>query len=101
MSLSLYRMTDIGKRVHLFRARVAANLRTLRLRAGLTQAQLARESGVCRESVQKIEYGEWVPGLWVAYCLCAALDVPLEALFDLRARYDQDAVAPVVVMPGE
>ncbi len=84
-----------------FRGLVARHLTRLRERAGLTMRRLAAESGVSLGCITMIECARRTPNLFTAYRLCAALDVPLEALFDLRARYDQDAGAPVVVMPGE
>ncbi len=68
-------------------ANLAANLRHIRERRGLTQGQLAKLCGVPRSTVGNIETGESNPTLSVLGRLAAALQLSLEELLSApRAR---------------
>lgn len=58
----------------------AANLRGLRARADLTQAQLAERAGVSAASVFQYEDGSAVPGMDKAFRLAEALGVTVDEL---------------------
>jgi transcriptional regulator with XRE-family HTH domain len=59
---------------------LAANLRYLRERRGLTQAQLARHADLPRSTVSQMETGAGNPTLSVLVRLARALDVSIEEL---------------------
>jgi XRE family transcriptional regulator, regulator of sulfur utilization len=61
-------------------SRLAANLRALRDGRGLTQAQLAKLSGVPRATLGQLESGVANPTLSVLHRVAMALQVPLEEL---------------------
>jgi putative transcriptional regulator len=56
----------------------------LRAKAGLTQADLASLVGVSRQTIHSIEKGRHTPGLVLAFAIADALDVDVEAVFDVR-----------------
>ncbi|MDK8511398.1 helix-turn-helix transcriptional regulator [Corynebacterium bovis] len=83
-------------------ADMAERLRELRLRAGLTQAELADLSGVTRNHISGLEAGPRQDGrsvdprLSTLYRLAAALGVPPAAVFPLPgSMIDPDAVTTV------
>ena len=53
---------------------IGRNVARLRARSGLTQAALAKMTGIEKNYVQKIEYGHVAPGLRVLARLASALD---------------------------
>lgn len=53
----------------------------LRLDAGLTQEELARELGVTRQTVIAIEKGNYVPSLSLAMALAQRFRQPVEKIF--------------------
>lgn len=57
------------------------SLRHHRARRGLSQAALARESGLSRAEISAIETGRVVPSVHAALRLARALGAPVEALF--------------------
>lgn len=57
------------------------NLRQMRKRAGLTQAQLAEKLKINRATVSKYETGEVVPSVEQIVNICTVLDVSFEELF--------------------
>lgn len=59
---------------------LAANLRRLRGRAGLTVVELARRSGVGRATLTQLEAGGGNPTLETLYALANELEVPLADL---------------------
>jgi transcriptional regulator with XRE-family HTH domain len=59
---------------------VAANLRRLRVRRGLSLERLANVSGVSRAMLGQIELGQSVPTINVLWKIAAALEVPFAAL---------------------
>ena len=62
--------------------RVVSNLRDLRTRDNLTQAQIADIVGVTRQTIIAIEKGNYTPSILLALKLARALGVTVEELFD-------------------
>jgi transcriptional regulator with XRE-family HTH domain len=58
-----------------------ARMRSVRKRAGLTQAELARQAGCDRNTVSRIELGHFRPRPALAERMAQALAVPLESLY--------------------
>ncbi len=56
-------------------------MKEARIRAGLSQAELARLIGVSRQTVNMIEGGGYNPTLELSIRLCRALGVTLNDLF--------------------
>jgi transcriptional regulator with XRE-family HTH domain len=63
-------------------ARIAASLRTLRQRQGLSVAQLAERSGIARATVTKLEAGQGNPTIDTLYALADVLGAALGDLID-------------------
>ncbi len=61
--------------------RVESNLREYRTSASLTQAQLAADVGVTRQTIIAIERGNYTPSILLALKLARALGVTVEELF--------------------
>ncbi|TVR57449.1 MAG: transcriptional regulator [Spirochaetaceae bacterium] len=61
--------------------RVESNLREYRTSANLTQAQLAENVGVTRQTIIAIERGNYTPSILLALKLARALGVTVEELF--------------------
>jgi DNA-binding XRE family transcriptional regulator len=57
-------------------ARLGARLRELRLAAGLTQAELARRTGIHRPNIARVEAGRHTPSLETLARLATAIGVP-------------------------
>ena len=76
---------------------LAANLRFLRQRRGLTQAQLAKLCGVPRSTVGQLESGSGNPTLSVLARLAAALQLSIEEI--LSAPHARCAVFPKGSLP--
>ncbi|MCG8556044.1 MAG: helix-turn-helix domain-containing protein [Proteobacteria bacterium] len=57
-------------------ARLGARLRELRLQAGLTQAELARRTGIHRPNIARVEAGRHTPSLETLARLTSAIGVP-------------------------
>lgn len=55
---------------------LGARIRTLRLGAGLTQAELARRTGIHRPNIARVEAGRHTPSLETIARLAAAIGVP-------------------------
>ena len=63
--------------------RVTNRIRALRSAAGeMTQADLADQVGVTRQTIIAIEQGRYSPSLEVAFRIAHALRVPLDEVFD-------------------
>lgn len=69
---------------------VLNHVRTRRLAAGLSQQQLATQSGLTRQAISAIEAGQYLPNTAVALRLARVLGGGVEALFSLLP-------APVVI----
>jgi transcriptional regulator with XRE-family HTH domain len=63
-------------------ARIAASLRALRQRQGLSVAQLAERSGVARATLTKLEAGQGNPTIDTLYALADTLGAALGDLID-------------------
>jgi putative transcriptional regulator len=64
---------------------VSSRLDTLRAGRGWTQAQLAVEVGVSRQTINSIEKERFEPSLTLALKLARLFDTPVEAIFSLNA----------------
>jgi len=53
----------------------------MRLQKGLTQAQLAQQTGVARQSIISIEKGHFLPSIETALRIARALGAPVESIF--------------------
>jgi putative molybdopterin biosynthesis protein len=62
-------------------SRVDDRVRLARLGRGLSQAALADQAGVTRQTISGIEAGHWSPSLDVALAIAAALSSSVEELF--------------------
>ena len=62
--------------------RVTNSLRAIRERAGLTQAEVARQVGVTRQTLIAIEQGRYSPTLELAFQLARVFRVSIDELFD-------------------
>ncbi len=67
-------------------AGIGNNLRVLRSRAGWSQADLGRASGLSRAEISAIETGRLVPSTAAALALSSALRCTVEAIFHLPRR---------------
>lgn len=62
--------------------RITNSIRTLRFARGeMTQAQLAEQVGVTRQTIIAIEQGRYSPSLEMAFRIARALRVPLDQVF--------------------
>ena len=62
--------------------RITNSVRALRFAAGeMTQADLARQIGVTRQTVIAIEQGRYSPSLEMAFQLARVFGVPLDQVF--------------------
>ena len=57
------------------------NLKQVRSKKGLSQANLAELVGVSRNTISSIETGQYNPNAKLALILCVALEVKFEELF--------------------
>lgn len=57
------------------------NLKELRTKKGLSQAQLAETVGVSRNTISSIETGQFSPTAKLALIICIALDKKFEDVF--------------------
>lgn len=64
------------------RRMVAANLKRLRLAAGITQAELASRMGVDRAYVSGLEQAQRNPTIVSLWHVARALDVPIRSFFE-------------------
>ena len=71
--------------------RVSNRIRVLRLEAdGMTQADLAQQVGVTRQTIIAIEQGRYSPSLEMAFQIAGALGRPLDEVFRYEAPDDHD-----------
>lgn len=62
--------------------RVTNSLRAIREQAGLTQAEVARQVGVTRQTLIAIEQGKYSPTLELAFQLCRVYGVRIDDAFE-------------------
>ena len=65
---------------------VITRVNELRLERGWTQAQLATEAGVSRQTINSIETGRFEPSLTLALKLARLFDTPVESIFQLSGE---------------
>lgn len=65
------------------RTRVTNLIREYRLRAGLTQEDLAKAVGVSRQTVNSIEAGRYIPSLPLALKLAQYFSCPTDEIFGI------------------
>lgn len=70
--------------------RVANQVKGIRVRLGLTQAELAEQVGVARVSILSIEKGRYIPTVETALRISQALGLPVEELFWLKDGNRED-----------
>jgi putative transcriptional regulator len=63
---------------------VTTRLQELRAERGWTQAQLAIEAGVSRQTINSIETGRFEPSLTLALKLARLFDTSVESIFTLE-----------------
>lgn len=68
---------------------ILSHLRAYRLRADLTQQDLADRVGVTRQTILSIEKGKYSPTVGLALRLARKLDVRVEELFELEGENDE------------
>jgi DNA-binding XRE family transcriptional regulator len=56
-------------------------IKMLRARDSLTQADLAKQVGVRRETISFVENGEYNPSLLLAVRISRVFDIPIEEIF--------------------
>ena len=76
------RAVPTGPRVMTRPTRVTNRIRILRFQSGeMTQADLAAQVGVTRQTIIAIEQGKYSPSLEAAFRIARALDAPLDEVF--------------------
>jgi putative transcriptional regulator len=66
---------------------ISNNIRTLRfMKDEMTQAALAKQIGMTRQTIIAIEQGRYSPSLEAAFQIADALGVPLEEVFQYTAK---------------
>lgn len=65
---------------------VITRVNELRLERGWTQAQLATEADVSRQTINSIETGRFEPSLTLALKLARLFDTPVESIFQLSGE---------------
>ena len=63
--------------------KLGTRIRELRLAAGLTQAELARRTGIHRPNIARVEAGRHTPSLETLARLAAAIGVPTASVLDV------------------
>jgi putative transcriptional regulator len=64
--------------------RVGNNLKEIRSKLGMTQAELAEQVEVARVSIIAIENGRFIPTIETALRISQVVNVPIEKIFWLR-----------------
>jgi putative transcriptional regulator len=72
---------------------VENRVREVRMRRGLTQAELGQAVGLTRQSIIAIEKGRFTPSIHSVLMLARALEVPVGELFWLSGPADSEANA--------
>ena len=61
------------------------SVRARRTALGLSQAELAAQLGVSRQTVNSIEMGRYLPSLPLAFTIARFFQAPIEEIFDVNA----------------
>jgi putative transcriptional regulator len=61
-------------------------LRVLRAENNLSQAQLAQQAGVSRQTINAIETGKYDPSLPLAFKLSAIFELAIEDIFEANEK---------------
>lgn len=69
-------------------------IRTLRLRAGVTQVELARRVGCGQSTLSDIESGKTDPSQKRLEAIARALNVPIASLFEEPSQSGKSVAAP-------
>ncbi|MGO2746111.1 helix-turn-helix transcriptional regulator [Microbacterium sp.] len=69
---------------------VTNSIRTRREEAGVTQADLARQIGVTRQTLIAIEQGKYSPTLELAFQIARAFEVGIDDLFQYPSHTSED-----------
>ncbi len=72
---------DFGTTMDVDGVKLGARLRSLRVQAGLTQAELARRTGIHRPNIARVEAGRHTPSLETLARLAQAIGVPTTRVF--------------------
>ena len=64
--------------------RITNRVKELRVELGWTQEELARATGVSRQSINSIERNRYVPSLPLALTFARVFGRPIEAIFELE-----------------
>ncbi len=77
---------------------LGARLRALRMAAGLTQAELARRTGIHRPNIARVEAGRHTPSLETLSRLAAAIGIPTTRVLELAqpGEVDPSAIATAI-----
>lgn len=68
---------------------ISNEIRKLRfLKGELTQADLAKNAGVTRQTIIALEQGKYAPSLELAFRIAHVFDVPLEEVFSYHPEND-------------
>ena len=68
---------------------VQSHVKEMRMRSGISAAELARQIGVSRQTVYAIEDGKFIPNTAVALKLARVLDVRVDELFSIDEPEDK------------
>lgn len=79
---------------------MGTNIRRLRRERGMTQAQLAHDSGLSRNQIIELEQGRRAVLFERLDDLASALAVPVSALFDSATAGEPDPPGPDPTAPG-
>lgn len=80
--------------------RVVGFLAEIRRERGVSAADLARDTGISRQTVHAIESGAYVPNTAVCLRLARRLDVPVERLFRLADAAGPEAPTRAAILPA-
>ena len=64
-------------------------VRAARTAGGLTQAELARDVGVTRQTIVAVEAGDYAPSVYLALAVASRLGATVEALFGESSAADR------------
>ena len=71
---------------------MANRLRKLRKRAGLTQVELARKSGLSRVSIQRYETGKTIPSVDRIATIAETLNTTVDSIVGKRPAGDKEEI---------